>query len=358
MTASTGAIVGAATTSLPERLESGRNYDYRYAWIRDQCYAGLAVGGARPAPAAGRGPWRFITERVLSDGPDLMPAYTVSGQGDSRRVPDPGPAATPAPAPAPATGSTSSSSSTRSARCSSCWPPRPARTGWRQDGWRAAQTAVTAIEQRWTKPEAGLWELDDQPLDPLPAGLRGRPAFHRRRDGRPARRPWRPPGGGLDRPGRPDHGQPRRRRAPLRAVAARSRRRARRRGAAAAADPGRGGPLRPADRRQLRGRPCRPVRGRLRLPVPARRPAAARGRGRLPAVRPVDGPGRAGVRRRGRGRALVRAQPRGLRPRHLHRGVRRAPAPAAGQPAAGVQVHAGVLETAARLSRPDNSKSP
>ena len=30
----------AATTSLPERAETGRNYDYRYAWIRDQCYAG------------------------------------------------------------------------------------------------------------------------------------------------------------------------------------------------------------------------------------------------------------------------------------------------------------------------------
>ena len=31
-----------------------------------------------------------------------------------------------------------------------------------QDGWRAAQTAVAAIEQRWTKPDAGLWELDDR----------------------------------------------------------------------------------------------------------------------------------------------------------------------------------------------------
>ena len=36
-------MVAAATTSLPERLEGARNYDYRYAWIRDQCYAGLAV---------------------------------------------------------------------------------------------------------------------------------------------------------------------------------------------------------------------------------------------------------------------------------------------------------------------------
>jgi GH15 family glucan-1,4-alpha-glucosidase len=28
--------------------------------------------------------------------------------------------------------------------------------------WRAAETAVAAIEKRWTEPEAGVWELDDQ----------------------------------------------------------------------------------------------------------------------------------------------------------------------------------------------------
>ena len=50
MTSSTGAMVAAATMSLPERADQGRNYDYRYAWIRDQCFAGQAVAacGAHP----------------------------------------------------------------------------------------------------------------------------------------------------------------------------------------------------------------------------------------------------------------------------------------------------------------------
>ncbi len=47
-------MVAAATTSLPERARQGRNYDYRYVWIRDQCYAGQAVAKAGPHPLDGR----------------------------------------------------------------------------------------------------------------------------------------------------------------------------------------------------------------------------------------------------------------------------------------------------------------
>ncbi len=43
-------MVAAATMSLPERAQEGRNYDYRYAWIRDQCFTGQAVA----APSATR----------------------------------------------------------------------------------------------------------------------------------------------------------------------------------------------------------------------------------------------------------------------------------------------------------------
>jgi GH15 family glucan-1,4-alpha-glucosidase len=36
--APTGAIAAAATSSLPERIGAGRNYDYRFAWIRDTAF--------------------------------------------------------------------------------------------------------------------------------------------------------------------------------------------------------------------------------------------------------------------------------------------------------------------------------
>ena len=78
LTSSSGGMVAAATTSLPERAEAGRNYDYRYAWIRDQCYAGQAVAAAGPLPLLDQAV-SFVSARLHADGSRLAPAYTVTG---------------------------------------------------------------------------------------------------------------------------------------------------------------------------------------------------------------------------------------------------------------------------------------
>ncbi len=73
LTSSSGGMVSAAITSLPERAEAGRNYDYRYVWIRDRCYAGhaLAATGERELLAQGV---RFVANRLLDHRGDLSPA--------------------------------------------------------------------------------------------------------------------------------------------------------------------------------------------------------------------------------------------------------------------------------------------
>ena len=83
LTTSSGGMVAAATTSLPERSEAGRNYDYRYVWIRDQCYAGHAMAAIGDVHLLGDAV-RFVTERLLEHGRRLKPAYTATGE----QIPD------------------------------------------------------------------------------------------------------------------------------------------------------------------------------------------------------------------------------------------------------------------------------
>ncbi|MFI2651434.1 glycoside hydrolase family 15 protein [Micromonospora fulviviridis] len=158
MTRPGGGMVAAATTALPERAMAGRNYDYRYAWIRDQSFAGQAsalVGRYDLLDDA----VAFLSERVLADGDRLAPAYTVDGRPvphEQRLEELPG------------------------------YPGAHARTGnWVRaqlqldafgevlmllsaaqrhdrldsDGYHAMEVAAAAIGDRWSQPDSGIWEL-------------------------------------------------------------------------------------------------------------------------------------------------------------------------------------------------------
>ncbi len=74
----TGAIAAAATTSLPERVGGGKNYDYRYAWVRDVAYsikAFLRVGATEEAKAA----FSWLTATVRRHGGGLRTMYQLDG---------------------------------------------------------------------------------------------------------------------------------------------------------------------------------------------------------------------------------------------------------------------------------------
>ena len=153
-------MVAAATTSLPERMEAGRNYDYRYAWIRDQCYAGLALAAHGPHPMLA-GAVRFVSGRLLADGPQMMPGYTVAGEpiAGERRVRLRG-----FPGGAPRRGNWVRGQLQLDAfgEALSLLAAAARHDMLGDEEWRAAAAAADAIEQRWQEPDAGIWELDDQ----------------------------------------------------------------------------------------------------------------------------------------------------------------------------------------------------
>ncbi|MET3826613.1 GH15 family glucan-1,4-alpha-glucosidase [Sphingomonas sp. PvP055] len=72
-----GAIAAAATTSLPEGIGGVKNYDYRYAWIRDAGYtikAFLAAGAQAEAKAA----FTWLLKRLAEH--DARVCYTLGGE--------------------------------------------------------------------------------------------------------------------------------------------------------------------------------------------------------------------------------------------------------------------------------------
>jgi len=76
----TGAIVAALTTSIPEAPHSGRNWDYRYCWIRDAYYTVQALNrlGALDVLENYLSYLRNIVDQAK--GGHIQPLYAVSGE--------------------------------------------------------------------------------------------------------------------------------------------------------------------------------------------------------------------------------------------------------------------------------------
>jgi GH15 family glucan-1,4-alpha-glucosidase len=76
----TGAIVAALTTSIPEAPDSGRNWDYRYCWIRDAYYTVQALNrlGALDVLEKYLTYLRNIVD--AAKGGHIQPLYAVSGE--------------------------------------------------------------------------------------------------------------------------------------------------------------------------------------------------------------------------------------------------------------------------------------
>ena len=81
--APTGALAAAATTSLPESLAGGKNWDYRFAWLRDMAYSLTALFrfGVREEIHSAMS-WMLATMRHHEDEPQVF--YTLDGHFSSQ----------------------------------------------------------------------------------------------------------------------------------------------------------------------------------------------------------------------------------------------------------------------------------
>lgn len=160
--APTGAIAAAATTSLPESIGAGRNWDYRYCWPRDASLAASALLRLNSPEIAMR-LLDWIIEIVFESQEKqfLAPLYTVAG----RAVP-------PEAEITEAVGYLGS---------------KPVRTGnlaadqlqldalgpiaelmWKlavfgesltEEHLGLAEYLITLVRERWTEPDSGIWEV-------------------------------------------------------------------------------------------------------------------------------------------------------------------------------------------------------
>jgi GH15 family glucan-1,4-alpha-glucosidase len=79
----TGALVAAPTTSLPEAIGAGRNWDYRFTWVRDAAftlYALMSLGFTEEA--AGFMDWLEARCREAPPGQGLQILYGIDGRHD------------------------------------------------------------------------------------------------------------------------------------------------------------------------------------------------------------------------------------------------------------------------------------
>jgi GH15 family glucan-1,4-alpha-glucosidase len=85
----TGAIVAAMTTSIPEAAGSGRNWDYRYCWLRDGYFVVNALNRLGATRTMERYLGYIVNIAANSGGDLLQPVYGIDGRAEleEREIP-------------------------------------------------------------------------------------------------------------------------------------------------------------------------------------------------------------------------------------------------------------------------------
>jgi GH15 family glucan-1,4-alpha-glucosidase len=158
----TGAILAAATTSLPEELGGVRNWDYRYCWLRDAAMTARSLVDLGSLDEA-EGLLRWVdgcVERTGGHPERLHPLYTVEGyELGAEAVIDtlPGYAGS-RPVRVGNLANHQLQLDVFGPVADLLAAVADARGTVRDEEWRVLEAMVQAVERRWHEPDHGLWE--------------------------------------------------------------------------------------------------------------------------------------------------------------------------------------------------------
>ena len=158
--ASTGGIIAAPTTSLPETLGGARNWDYRYCWLRDATFTllALATGGYRNEARE----WReWLLRAVAGEPSKLQILYGVDG---TRRIPEwevdwlPGFEAS-APVRVGNAASQQLQLDVYGELLDAMYQCHRAGLGPEEYAWSLQRVLLEYLESSWDEPDNGIWEV-------------------------------------------------------------------------------------------------------------------------------------------------------------------------------------------------------
>ena len=195
--APSGAPVAALTSSLPEDPGGVRNWDYRFAWPRDASIGiGAFLGAGKTEEARQFMGWLLHATRL--DRPRLPVLLTLHGkhpQAERQLDGWPGYAGS-----RPVRFGNDAADQHQLDGygwvLDAAWLLTRAGHGLYSETWRAMRGFADRVARRWTEPDAGIWEIRDDPAHHVHSKLMAWLALDRalriahQRGGSPRRRDW------------------------------------------------------------------------------------------------------------------------------------------------------------------------
>jgi GH15 family glucan-1,4-alpha-glucosidase len=162
--APTGAVAAAPTTSLPEAVGGERNWDYRYAWVRDSSFSSRAfaeLGCVNEADAFRA----FIMRSAAGHAGDLQVLYGVGGErrlnGSAVENLEGYRGSKPINVGNDASGQLQLDAYGELVNLTWRWHRRGHSPN--DDDWRFLVSLIDHAAERWSEPDCGIWEWPGDP---------------------------------------------------------------------------------------------------------------------------------------------------------------------------------------------------